>query len=104
VSALDTIDVPAEPLAATAAWRAAVAAAGGVCTCTGVCGKQHQRTAGRCLRSLTGGYRLFLTTAGELLCAGCFDALSALRRKTARAAITAPEPVGLFDSANGSLT
>jgi hypothetical protein len=104
VSALDTIEVPPEPLAATAPWRAAVAAAGGVCTCTGACGKAHQRTAGRCLRSLTGGYRLFLTTAGELLCAGCFDALTAVRRKTTRAATQSPEPLSLFDLANGGLT
>jgi hypothetical protein len=104
VSALDTIEVPPEPLAPTAAWRAAVAAEGGVCTCTGACGKQHQRTAGRCLHSLTGGYRLFLTTAGELLCAGCFDALSALRRKATHAAVTAPEPASLFDATNGGLT
>jgi hypothetical protein len=101
---LDTIEVPPEPLAATAAWRAAVAAAGGVCTCTGACGKAHQRTAGRCLHSLTGGYRQFLTPAGELLCAGCFDALSALRRKTTRAAAHSPEPLSLFEVAHGGLT
>lgn len=104
MSALDTIEVPPEPLSATAAWRAAVAAAGGVCTCTGACGKAHQRTAGRCLHCLTGGYRLFLTTTGELVCAGCFDALMALRRKTTRAAAHSPESAGLFDLANGGLT
>ena len=75
-----------------------------MCTCTGVCGKQHQRTAGRCLRCLSGGYRLFLTAAGERLCAGCFDALTALRRNSARAVAQGPEPVGLFDLANGGLT
>lgn len=104
MSALDTIEVPPEPLAATAAWRAAVAAAGGVCTCTGACGKAHQRTAGRCLHSLTGGYRLFLTAAGELVCAGCFDALSSLRRQATRAAAQSPEPPSLFDLTNGGLT
>lgn len=98
MSALDTITIPDEPLFTTRSWSEAVAAAKGVCTCTGLCGGKHAGTAGRCVHSLTGGYRLFLTDAGELLCARCFDAVKALQRKAARrAADAAAEPESLFD-------
>jgi hypothetical protein len=96
VSTLDTITVPDEPLFTTRSWSDAVAAAAGVCTCTGLCGSAHKSSAGRCVHSLSGGYRLFLTDAGALLCARCFDAVKTVRRKAERAA-AAPAPENLFD-------
>jgi hypothetical protein len=98
VSALDTIVVPLEPLAATKAWRDVVTEAGGVCTCTGACGSNHKSTQGRCPHSLSGGYRLFLTETAGLLCARCTDGHAAAQRKAARAAAARQRgPEGLFD-------
>ena len=108
MSALDTITIPDQPLFTTRSWSDAVAAAKGACTCTGLCGSTHAGTAGRCAHSLTGGYRLFLTEAGDLLCARCFDAVKAAQRKAARAAVeAAPAPESLFDllaATEGGLT
>lgn len=108
MSAIDTITIPEQPLAATRAWRDAVAAAGGVCTCTGVCGSAHASTHGRCPHALTGGYRLFLTASGALLCVRCFDGHATAQRKAARvAAAQLREPESLFDllaESGGGLT
>lgn len=108
MSTLDTITVPAEPLFTTQAWRDAVAAVHGVCTCAGVCGAKHAKTHGRCEYSLAGGYRLFLTDTGHLLCARCFDGHTTTQRKAARAAADAvPEPESLLDllaTTEGTLT
>jgi hypothetical protein len=86
------------PLSATRAWRDAATAARGQCTCAGGCGRSHRRDPdGRCARSLTGGYRLFLAPAGALLCQRCFDATTAHARQAARTADTAPEPASQLD-------
>ncbi len=94
----DAISLFEAPLAATPAWREAVAAANGLCTCTGACGRKHANSYGRCAHSLSGGYRLFLTEVGALLCAACFDKVTTAQRKAIRdAAEAAPEPENLFD-------
>jgi len=53
--------IPGEPIAATAQWRRVVRAAALRCQCAeSMCGRTHQRTGGRCGKTLTGhnGVRL----------------------------------------------
>ena len=96
MSAADTVSLFSGPLSATKRLRDAVTAAGGVCACTGACGRTHADNHGRCAHGLTGGYRLFLTEAGALLCARCFDSVTAAARKAERANAEA-ESGSLFD-------
>ena len=108
MSLLEKFAFPDQPLFTTQAWRDAVTAAEGVCTCTGLCGRRHKDNARRCIHSLTGGYRLVLTDAGDLLCPVCFDGRKAAQRRAARAAAeAAPAPESLFDllaATEGGLT
>jgi hypothetical protein len=72
-SPIDTLTLPAEPLCATATWRAAVKAAGGLCQCAGACGRKHTATKGACdqyqgLNDLN----LHLAEDGEVYCPRCF--------------------------------
>jgi len=70
-SPIDTVTLPAVPLSATPAWTAAVAAAGGQCTCQG-CAKTHRATGGRCgNRQGLNGVRLHLAADGKVYCRPC---------------------------------
>lgn len=85
-------------------WTAAFEACGGMCCCTGQCGRDHTRTEGRCDRSYAPGWlNLHLIGAGLLLCATCHkrhQAARAAERATAAAkaaAARAAEQLSLFD-------
>jgi len=70
-SPIDTVTLPTVPLCATPAWTAAVAAAGGQCTCQG-CAKNHRATGGRCgNRQGLNGVRLHLAADGKVYCRPC---------------------------------
>jgi hypothetical protein len=59
--------IPGEPIGATAAWRAAVRAAGFTCQCTyGQCGRKHSRSGGECDKTMTATsrVRLYLVQRG----------------------------------------
>ena len=86
------------PVGASPAWLAAAEAAEGQCTCIGGCGRSHaKKPAGRCDRTLTGCYRLYLTGDGQLWCEECLDIAAARQRKAAREQAPPPELPGLFD-------
>ncbi len=81
-----TVTVPAAPLAATAAWHAAVDAAGGQCSCTGACGRSHRAfPAHRCPHRLAAnGSRLLLAGDGRVYCPRCFDPIARASRRAAQ--------------------
>lgn len=76
------------PLCATAAWILAVTRAGGVCQCTGACGRKHTTGGGTCERVQGArGVMLHLTGDGAVYCPRCHDSIAQA------AASTAPVPV-----------
>jgi hypothetical protein len=88
------------PIFATPAWILAVTAAGGLCQCTGRCGRKHTRTAtpGKCdARQGAPGVMLHLAETGAVYCLDCFASIErAARAATLAAAAADTDQLDIF--------
>ena len=82
------------PIFATPAWIRAVTAAGGLCQCTGRCGRKHAHTStpGQCdARQGAPGVMLHLTEDGAVYCLRCFSSIERAAKQAAAIAAAASD-------------